>query len=130
MRLLVTSRVRLGIAGEQTYLVPPLTIPDLNASLSMDAIRRYESVRLFEARAGLTRSDYRITLENASAVAHVCYRLDGLPLAIELAAARVRTLSVADLQRRLDDRFGLLTGGDRSATPTPTDVAQPHRLEL
>jgi predicted ATPase/DNA-binding SARP family transcriptional activator len=117
VRLLATSRERLGIAGEQVYRVPSLSLPDLNVAFSEESIQRYESVRLFVARACLIRSDFRVSAQNAGAVAQVCHRLDGIPLAIELAAARVRSLSVEELQRRLDNRFDLLTGGDRSALP-------------
>ncbi|HLY66041.1 MAG TPA: BTAD domain-containing putative transcriptional regulator, partial [Chloroflexota bacterium] len=117
VQLLATSRERLGIAGEQVYRVPSLSLPDLNDAFSVESLQRHESVRLFVARACLIRPDFRVSPQNASAVAHVCHRLDGIPLALELAAARVRSLSVEDLQRRLDDRFHLLTGGDRSALP-------------
>ncbi|HLK61182.1 MAG TPA: tetratricopeptide repeat protein, partial [Chthonomonadaceae bacterium] len=117
VQLLTTSRERLGIAGEQIYRVPSLSLPDLTDGVSVENLQRYESVRLFVARACLTRSDFQVTPRNARALAQICHRLDGIPLAIELAAAWVNSLSVADLLHRLDDRFNLLTGGDRSALP-------------
>lgn len=117
LRLLATSRERLGIAGEQMYRVPSLSLPNLSVDMTAESIHESESVRLFEARACLIRSDFRVSQHNAANVARVCHRLDGIPLAIELAAARVRSLSVEELQHRLDDRFHLLTGGDRSAMP-------------
>jgi non-specific serine/threonine protein kinase len=117
VKLLVTSRERLGIAGEQMYRVPSMSLPDIDVEMSLESIKQYESVRLFEARACLVCSDFRVNQHNAAYVARACHRLDGIPLAIELAAARVRSLSVEELQHRLDDRFHLLTGGDRSAMP-------------
>jgi predicted ATPase len=117
VKLLATSRERLGIAGEQTYRVPSLSLPDLDAPMSVEGISRYESVRLFAARASLIRSDFEVTPQNAQAMAHICRRLDGIPLAIELAAAWVRSMSVENLRARLDDRFDMLAGGDRSALP-------------
>jgi non-specific serine/threonine protein kinase len=117
VQLLTTSRERLGIAGEQVYRVPSLSVPDLHAVFSVESVHRSEAVRLFVARARLIRSDFRVSAQDAEAVAQVCHRLDGIPLAIELAAARMRSLSVEDLKHRLEDRFHLLTGGDRSALP-------------
>jgi predicted ATPase/DNA-binding SARP family transcriptional activator/Tfp pilus assembly protein PilF len=117
LRLLATSREHLGIAGEQTYRVPSLSLPDLQASLTVEYTSRYEAVRLFLERAWLAGSDFQLSHQNAPTVASVCHRLDGIPLAIEMAAARVGVLSVEEINARLDDRFRLLTGGDRSALP-------------
>ena len=115
--VLVTSRERLGMAGELTYRVPSLTVPGTSETLTPEAVSRYEGVRLFVDRAKLGRSDFHVTTENAFAVASICARLDGMPLAIELAAARLRSMSVDELNGRLDQRFALLTDGSRTALP-------------
>jgi predicted ATPase len=115
LKILVTSREALGILGEIVYHMPSLRLPDIQKTL--EHFREYESVRLFEERARLAQSDFKLTMENASAVAQICSRLDGIPLAIELAAARVNIFSTAQIAARLDDRFQLLTGGSRTALP-------------
>lgn len=112
LTLLVTSRVVLHLSGEQEFLVPPLPIPELH-SATVDALARNEAVALFVQRAKVTRKDFQLTDANASAVAQICVRLDGLPLAIELAAARCKVLAPNDLLARLSSRLGLLTGGAR-----------------
>jgi DNA-binding NtrC family response regulator/predicted ATPase len=113
LRVLVTSRERLNIPGESTFRVPPLALPDDTARAVGD-LARSEAVRLFVERARLVDPEFALTGENASAVVELCRRLDGLPLAIELAAARVRLLSVEQVVARLTDRFRLLTGGGRT----------------
>ena len=113
--ILVTSRERLGIAGELTYRVPSLAVPDPGDNPVPDALLAYEGVRLFVERARLLRPDFNITTENAAALASICHDLDGMPLAIELAAPRLRSMSVAELSQRLDQRFALLTEGSRAA---------------
>ena len=115
--VLVTSRERLGIAGELTYRVPSLTVPQTGEPLTPEAASRYEGVRLFVERAMFARRDFALTAQNASCVASICARLDGMPLAIELAASRLRSMSVEDLNQRLDERFALLTDGSRAALP-------------
>jgi len=117
--ILTTSREPLGIAGEQVYRVPPLSLPSTQTAQTVtpEKVIQYEAVRLFSDRALLVRADFAVTSGNASAVVQLCHRLDGIPLAIELAAARVRSLSVEDINNRLDGRFRLLIGGDRSALP-------------
>ena len=115
--MLVTSRQRLGLAGERTYRVPSLTVPGTNETLTPETVSRYEGVRLFVERATLVRPDFDLTAENASSVASICARLDGMPLAIELAAPRLVSMSVKELNQRLDERFALLTGGSRAALP-------------
>src|SRR6266511_147544 len=115
--LLVTSRERLGITGELTYRVPSLTVPGPNDTLAPAALLAYESVRLFVDRARLVRPDFTVTTEDAASVASICYRLDGIPLAIELAAPRLRSMSAQELCQRLDLRFALLTDGSRAALP-------------
>jgi predicted ATPase/DNA-binding winged helix-turn-helix (wHTH) protein len=115
--ILVTSRERLGIAGELTYRVPSLSVPDPKRDATPEELSAFESARLFMERARLQRPHFAITAQNASALASVCHRLDGIPLAIELAAPRVRSMSMEEVNRRLDQRFGLLTGGSRTALP-------------
>jgi predicted ATPase/DNA-binding CsgD family transcriptional regulator len=124
LTILVTSREILGISGEVIWTVPPLSLPDkqpwTNPLSAADAMHNYqesESVQLFIARAEAIAPDFRFSAENGSWVAEICRRLDGMPLAIELAAARVRTLSVQQIAQRLDDRFQLLTSGSRTAPP-------------
>ena len=115
LRVLATSREPLRAAGEAVYRVPPLATPGGAGAESADRVAAYPAVRLFVERARAVQPAFRLTAANAAAVAQVCHRLDGLPLALELAAARVRVLSPAQLVARLDDRFALLTGGDRTA---------------
>lgn len=115
LKILATSREALGVAGEIQYRLPSLGIPDNRQTLK--EIAQYESVRLFEQRAQLAQPDFRLTSENAAAVAQICCRLDGIPLAIELAAARVTIFSTAQIALRLDERFNLLTGGSRTTLP-------------
>ncbi len=117
LRILATSREALSIAGELTYRVPPLSLPDLQRLPPPETLTQYEAVRLFVERAAFSKPGFRITSSNAVAVAQVAHRLDGIPLAIELAAARVKALPVDMLAERLVDRFGLLTGGSRAALP-------------
>jgi non-specific serine/threonine protein kinase len=115
--ILVTSRERLGIAGELTYRVPSLTVPGPRDNVAPDTLLAYEGVRLFVERARLLRPDFSVTADNAAALASVCDRLDGMPLAIELVAPRLRSMSVDELSQRLDQRFALLTDGSRAALP-------------
>ena len=117
LRILVTSREGLRVAGELTYPVPPLSLPDSGPLPPPEGLMQYEAVRLFVERAALHQPAFRITESNASTVVQVCQRLDGMPLAIELAAARVRVLTVEQIAGRLDDGFRLLTGGNRTVLP-------------
>jgi len=117
LKVLATSREGLGIWGEQTYPVPSLDRPDLKEESTVDELARYETIRLFIDRVAAVRPDFALMDENAAAVATICDRLDGIPLAIELAAARARALPVDEIARRLEDRFRLLTGGSRTALP-------------
>jgi predicted ATPase/class 3 adenylate cyclase len=112
--ILATSREALGVPGEQTYRVPSLSLPDPKQTYTAEALSQYEAVRLFIDRAGLSHPSFAVTSQNAPAVAQICARLDGIPLAIELAAARVKSLSAEQISTRLDDRFRLLTGGSRT----------------
>ena len=115
VKVLASSREALGIAGEVTYSVPPLKIPDLVNLPPLDSLSQYEAVKLFIDRAASVIPDFKVTTENAPIIAQICHRLDGIPLAIELAAAKIRVLGVEQIARRLDDRFKLLTGGSRTA---------------
>ena len=113
-RILASSREALGIGGEVTYRVPSLGLPDLSRLPPVEALNQYEAVKLFIDRATSAVSTFTVTNENAPALAQVCHQLDGIPLAIELAAAKIRVLSVEQIARRLNDRFRLLTGGSRT----------------
>jgi len=115
LKALVTSRAPLHLSGEHEYSVPPLAVPDLDASLPPATLAGYEAVQLFVERAHAVKPEFELTSENAPAVAEICARLDGLPLAIELGAARVRILSPQALLGRLSQRLVLLTGGARDA---------------
>ena len=117
VKVLATSREPLRVAGEATYQVQSLSVPDPQNRLPISALAQYEAVRLFIDRAVAAQQGFQLTPQNASAVADICHRLDGIPLAIELAAARVRALAVGQIDARLSDRFRLLTGGDRTALP-------------
>jgi len=115
VQILAGSREALGIAGEVTYRVPSLKMPDVDHLPSIDSLSQYEAVKLFIDRATAAIPEFKVTNENAPALAQICYRLDGIPLAIELAAGKIRVLSVEQIAKRLDDRFRLLTGGSRTA---------------
>ena len=115
LRLLATSREPLHVAGEKSYPLPALGVPALAVSTPLSALAQFESVRLFADRAAAAQPAFRVTEVNAAAVIGICRHLDGIPLAIELAAARVRALSVEQIAAHLSDRFRLLTGGDRTA---------------
>jgi predicted ATPase/class 3 adenylate cyclase len=122
LRILASSREALGIAGEHPFRVPSLSLPDPRrlSSAAPDlatALSQSEAVRLFIDRAVTIQPHFHVTNRNAPAVAQICHRLDGIPLAIELAAARVKVLPVEQIASRLDDRFRLLTGGSRTALP-------------
>ena len=117
LHILTTSRERLEIDGEVVWPVPPLGLPTENEQLSFESLAGHDSIRLFVERASAALPAFRLTGQNAAAVAHLCRRLDGIPMAIELAAARVKLLRVEEIVARLDDRFQLLTGGNRTAPP-------------
>ncbi len=117
IRLLLTSREPLRVAGETIWEVPPLSMAPAGTHPGAGDLERYEAIRLFADRAAAARPGFTVGPDNIAAVASICRALDGLPLAIELAAARVRVLSAEQISGRLDDRFTLLTAGDRSALP-------------
>ena len=130
LRLLATSQEALGVGGERPWRVPSLALPDARDAQAPDQLARNEAVRLFVERAALSRPGFAVTAQNAAAVADICRRLDGIPLAIELAAARVGVLSVERLADRLRDSFRLLTKGSRSVLPRHQTLAGDHGLEL
>jgi predicted ATPase/class 3 adenylate cyclase len=111
LKLLLTSRTRLHLSGERTYEVPPLSLPDPSRLPEIEALMRYEAVTLFIERAQAAKAGFTVTNENAPAIAEICVRLDGLPLALELAAARIPVLPPQALLQRLDRRLKLLTSG-------------------
>src|SRR5207302_9807432 len=117
VRVLVTSREPLAIAGEHVVPVPPLELPSGSAAESLARLGRNEAVMLFTERAAAASGTFELSGANQVAVAEVCRRLDGLPLAIELAAVRTRVLTVEQIRDRLNDRFRLLTAGGRAALP-------------
>lgn len=111
LKVLVTSRAPLNLRGEHEFLVPPLTLPERMAVCSFAQLHQSEAFQLFIARAACVRTDFVVTEDNARAIAEICHRLDGLPLAIELAAARVKLLPPTALLARLSNRLSVLTGG-------------------
>ena len=113
LKILVTSRAALHVYGEHELSVSPLTLPDPSSEPSVETLLRSPAVALFLARAVATKPDFELTRDNAAAVAEICARLDGLPLAIELAAARIKLLSPTAMRARLESRLQLLTGGAR-----------------
>jgi predicted ATPase len=115
--ILATSREPLAIAGESAYRVPPLTTPDPARTHTPAELSRYAAAELFLERARAASQSFELTADNATTVAKICDQLDGIPLALELAAARLRSLSVHEIHDRLDDRFRLLTVGARTALP-------------
>jgi len=117
VRILASSREPLRVSGEASFPVPALSVPASQGPVAVEALAQSPAVRLFVDRATAVTPAFRLTDRNAGAVAEICRHLDGIPLAIELAAARVRALSVETIAARLGDRFGLLTGGSRAALP-------------
>ncbi len=117
LKILTTSREGLGITGEMAYQVPSLSLPAPKRLTLTDLLMEYEGVRLFVERARAVKADFALTEQNAAAVVQICARLDGIPLALELAAARTKLLSVEHIAERLNDRFNLLTQGSRAALP-------------
>jgi predicted ATPase/DNA-binding SARP family transcriptional activator len=115
LSILATSRELLGVDGEHSWPVPPLSLPGDDTAPAASTLAGFDAVRLFEQRAQLVLPSFRLADDNAAAVLQICRRLDGLPLAIELAAAQMRVLSAAQLAERLDDIFTVLVGGSRTA---------------
>src|SRR5213079_1884942 len=119
LRVMATSREALGISGERAWLVPALALPAVEAGkpVTRAVAAASEAIRLFVERTQAVRPSFELREDNVAAVAHICRRLDGLPLAIELAAARARVLDPQQIATRLDDVFGLLSAGSRTAVP-------------
>jgi predicted ATPase len=122
LRILATSRELLNIPGERAWRVPSLQLPDMRRLPPGEAeqaefLLKHDAIRLFVDRAGVQQPEFALKGRNAAAVAAICGHLDGIPLAIELAAARLRSLSAEEINRRLDERFRLLTNGSRTALP-------------
>ncbi|HZA96546.1 MAG TPA: tetratricopeptide repeat protein, partial [Burkholderiaceae bacterium] len=115
--ILVTSREQLRITGERTYRVPSLSVPNEEGDSTPKAITAYESARLLIERVRLHRPDFEVVPQNSAAIASICRRLDGIALALELAAPRVRIISIEELSRRLEKRFEVLSEGSRTALP-------------
>jgi predicted ATPase/class 3 adenylate cyclase/DNA-binding XRE family transcriptional regulator len=113
IRILASSREALGIAGEASYLVPSLILPEIQHLPSVESLSQYEAIQLFIDRSISAVQTFTLTNENASSIAQICQRLDGIPLAIELAAARVKVMSVQQIAARLDNRFLLLKNSNR-----------------
>jgi predicted ATPase/class 3 adenylate cyclase len=117
VRVLASSREALGTAGEVTYRVPSLSLPDPRRLPPVERLTEYEGVRLLVERATAVKPGFRLTETNATAAVQICHRLDGIPLAIELAAARLKALSPLEIAAHLDERFRLLTAGSRTVLP-------------
>ena len=117
LKILATSREPLRVGGEAVYLLPPLAVPDVRVALDAQAAASFPAVRLFVERAIAAQPAFEVDAANAPTIAAICHRLDGIPLAIELAAARVRAMSPQQIALRLDDRFRLLTAGDPTVSP-------------
>ena len=115
IQILATSREGIGIDGERLFALRSLVVPAVNAERNLNALREVDAVKLFVDRARLAVHDFALSDANAAAIADICRRLDGIPLAIELAAARIRVLSPDQIRAKLDDRFRLLTGGSKGA---------------
>ncbi|MCB0183361.1 MAG: AAA family ATPase, partial [Caldilineaceae bacterium] len=117
LKIMVTSRETLGVMGERTLRVPSLQLPDIWQQLPLHDLAQCEAIRLFIDRTVAVKPTFALNDANAAAVTQICRQLDGVPLAIELAAARVRAMTPEQIAARLDDRFRLLTGGSRTALP-------------
>ncbi len=117
LKIIATSREALRCEGEITHMVFSLSHPEPNENITAVQLSQYEAVRLFIERALAVNSGFRVSNENAPALAQICFQLDGIPLAIELAAVRINVLTVEKISEKLDDRFRLLTGGKRTALP-------------
>ena len=115
LKILTTSRESLCLSGENVWLVPPLSLPEVKTITLLDLLMEYEGVRLFIERASAINPEFTPSNENAMVITQICQRLDGIPLAIELAAARIRNMSVEQISAGLDDRFQLLTASTRTA---------------
>ncbi|HZJ22825.1 MAG TPA: AAA family ATPase, partial [Anaerolineales bacterium] len=116
IKIIASSREALGINGETVYRVPSLNLPD-PGKVTRETLEGFESIKLFVERAQAANPNFNLTDSNAASIIQICRRLDGIPLALELAAARIKVFSAEQIATRLDDRFRLLTGGSRTALP-------------
>ncbi|MBI4672103.1 MAG: adenylate/guanylate cyclase domain-containing protein, partial [Chloroflexi bacterium] len=123
LKILATSREALNISGEHVFHVPSLPLPQADGASTLDALMQSDAARLFIERAIAATTDFQVTEKNAPFIVQICRRLDGIPLALELAAARVKALSVEQIAARLDDVFRLLSGGSRTAMPRQQTLA-------
>ena len=123
VNVLATAREQLGVPGEVTWRVQSLSAPPPETIVALPALGQYDAVRLFIDRARRARPTFVVSEENAPAIAQICCRLDGIPLALELAAARCRQMSAERIAAELDDRFHLLTGGARTVLPRQQTLA-------
>ncbi len=117
VRLLATSREPLRLQGEHVYPIPPLSLPAPGLLIPPPTLARHEAIRLFADRAAASRPSFAISEQNAAAIVQICRRVDGIPLALELAAARVKALSIEQIASRLDNQFAVITGGGWSPLP-------------
>jgi predicted ATPase/DNA-binding CsgD family transcriptional regulator len=117
LRILTTSRASLDVPGEVTWRIPPLSLPDCATPVAVESLLQFDAVRLFVDRSTRIRPNFRLSDDNGPAIAEICQRLDGIPLAIELAAARSRTLHANQILIALADAFPFLTGGARTVLP-------------
>ena len=117
LKILASSREPLAVAGERPFPVPPLSLPQNQEQSILEAWSQFEATRLFVERAQIVLPEYEVTADNVGSLVQICQRLDGIPLAIELAAARTKILTTAQIAARLDDRFRLLTSRSRDALP-------------
>jgi predicted ATPase/DNA-binding XRE family transcriptional regulator/uncharacterized protein HemY len=117
LHVLATSREALGVPGEITFSVPALSVPEIEQSFVIETLTKYEAVQLFSERARAALPGFVLTQDNVPAIAQVCHQLDGIPLALELAAARIKMMSLEEIASHLNDRFHLLTSGARTALP-------------
>jgi serine/threonine-protein kinase PknK len=129
LRILATSRESLGIAGEAVLPLSPLAVPD-DPEPTLGGLRGYDAVALFVERAGAAVPGFQLTEANKSTVAQICARLDGLPLAIELAAARLRAMSPEQILYRLADRYRAVDPWHPTSADSPADTALQRRMEL
>ena len=117
LKVLVTSREALGVFGERVWLAPAMLLPEEGALLTVNDLERFDAIRLFLERAAATRPGFKLEERDAKGVVSICRKLDGIPLAIEMAAARAAALPIQEIATRLEERFSLLIAGDRVALP-------------
>jgi non-specific serine/threonine protein kinase len=130
LRILATSREAIGVAGESICQVPSLATPEPTATMSLESLCQFEAVRLFKDRAVAVQPRFALTSATAPAVVQICWRVEGIPLAIELAAARMSALSAAQVAERLAGQFSVALARKAHGLAAPPGAAGDHRLEL